>query len=177
VVAAPAKPKALANAIRVGYASTAAANCAGALATMKDSLKPGLRATLTMRVAPEMLVPRLAGFFANFGDMPEVLATMAMVGFIEAACLKCISGHLDPGEHSVGVHVDVSHVAATPAGMEVRAEVELVAVEGRRLTFAVKVFDERELIGEGRHQRAVINVARFLERVQAKAKGARRATR
>ena len=142
---------------------------------MKDSLKPGLRATLTMRVAPEMLVPRLAGLFANFGDMPEVLATMAMVGFVESACLKCVSGHLDPGEHSVGVAVDVSHVAATPVGMEIRAEVELVAVEGRRLSFAVKVFDEAGLIGEGRHQRAVIAVARFLERLQAKAEGARRA--
>jgi fluoroacetyl-CoA thioesterase len=119
-----------------------------------------------------MLVPRLAGFFANFGDMPEVLATMAMVGFIESACLKCISGHLDPGEHSVGVAVDVSHVAATPVGMEIRAEVELIAVEGRRLSFAVKVFDEVGLIGEGRHQRAVIIVARFRERVQAKVGGA-----
>ena len=141
---------------------------------MKESLKPGLRAASTMRVTPEMLVPGLAGFFANFGDMPEVLATMAMVGFVESACLKCIGRHLDPGEHSVGVAVDVSHVAATLVGMEVRAEVELVAVEGRRLTFAVKVFDERELIGEGRHQRAVIDVARFLERVQAKAKGGAR---
>ena len=142
---------------------------------MKDSLKPGLRATLTMRVASEMLVPRLAGLFANFGDMPEVLATMAMVGFVESACLKCVSGQLDPGEHSVGVAVDVSHVAATPAGMEIRAEVELVAVEGRRLSFAVKVFDEGGLIGEGRHERAIIAVERFLERVRAKAEGARRA--
>lgn len=143
---------------------------------MKDSLTPGLRATLTMRVTPEMLVPRLAGLFANFGDMPEVLATMAMVGFVESACLKCLSGHLDPGEHSVGVAVDVSHVAATPVGMEIRAEVELVAVEVRRLSFAVKVFDEAGLIGEGRHRRAVITVARFRERVQAKAEAARRAS-
>jgi fluoroacetyl-CoA thioesterase len=142
---------------------------------MKDRLKPGLRATLAMRVTAEMLVPRLAGFFPNFGDMPEVLATMAMVGFVESACLKCISGHLDPGEHSVGVAVDVSHVAATPADMEIRAEVELVAVDGRRLSFAIKVFDEAGPIGEGRHQRAVIAVARFLERVQAKAEGGRRA--
>ena len=136
---------------------------------MKDSLKPGLRATLTMRIAPDMLAPGPAHFFPNSGDMPEVLATMAMVGCVESACLKCVSGHLDPGEHSLGVAVDVSHVAPTPAGMEIRAEVELVAVAGRRLSFAVKVFDEGGLIGEGRHQRAVINVARFIERVQAKA--------
>ena len=141
---------------------------------MKDTLKPGLCATLTKRVAPEMLVPRLAGFFPNFGDMPEVLATMAMVGFVESTCLKCIDGHLDPGEHSVGVAVDVSHVAATPVDMEIRAEVELVAIEGRRLSFAVKVFDEAGLIGEGRHRRAVIAVDRFFERVRAKAEGARR---
>ena len=142
---------------------------------MKASLKSGLRATLSMPVAPQMLVPELAGFFPNFGDMPAVLATMAMVGFVESACLKCIDGHLDPGEHSLGVHVDVSHVAATPAGMTIRAEVELVAVEGRRLSFAVKVFDDAGLIGEGRHQRAIIVVERFLERVRAKAEGARRA--
>jgi fluoroacetyl-CoA thioesterase len=140
---------------------------------MKDSLTPGLRATLITRVTPEMLVPRLAGLFPNFGDMPEVLATMAMVGFVESACLKCISGHLGPGEHSVGVAVDVSHVAATPVGMEIRAEVELVAVDGRRLGFVVKVVDEAGLIGEGRHQRAIIVVERFLERVRAKAAGAR----
>lgn len=139
---------------------------------MKDSLKPGLRATLAMPLAPGMLVPNLAGFFPNFGDMPEVMATMALVGFIESTALKCLAGHLDPGEHSVGVHVDVSHVAATPAGMEIRAEVELVAVEGRRLTFAVKAFDERGLIGEGRHRRAVIAVERFVERVRAKTEGA-----
>ncbi len=142
---------------------------------MTDSLKPGLRATLTTRVAPEMLVPRLAGLFGNFSDMPDVLATMAMVGFVESACLQCVSGRLEPGEHSVGVHVDVSHVAATPVDMEIRAEVELIAVEGRRLTFAVKAFDEQGLIGEGRHQRAIIAVERFLERVRAKAEGARRA--
>ena len=141
---------------------------------MKDSLKTGLRATLSTPVTAEMLVPRLAGLFPNFGDMPEVLATMAMVGFVESACLKCIAGHLDPSEHSVGVAVDVSHVAATPVDMEIRAEVELVAVEGRRLGFAVKVFDEAGLIGEGRHQRAIISVERFVERVQAKAEGARR---
>jgi len=140
---------------------------------MKDSLKPGLRATLAMPVAPGMLVPNLARFFGNFADMPEVMATMAMVGFIESACLKCLEGHLDPGEHSVGVHVDVSHVAATPAGMTIRAEVELVAVEGRKLAFAVKAFDEGGLIGEGRHQRAVIDVARFRERVRAKTEGSR----
>ena len=143
---------------------------------MQNTLKPGLRAALTMWVTPEMLVPRLAGFFPNFRDMPEVLATMAMIGFVESACLKCVSGHLDPGEQSVGVAVDVSHVAPTPVGMEVRAEVEVVAVEGRRLSFAVKVFDEGGLIGEGRHQRAVIAVARFLERVQAKASGGTRPT-
>jgi len=138
---------------------------------MKDSLKPGLRATLAMPVAPSMLVPGLTDLFPSFADMPEVLATMAMVGFIEAACIKSLVGHLDAGEHSVGVHVDVSHLAATPVGVTIRAEVELVAVEGRRLSFAVQAFDERGLIGEGRHQRAVIDVARFLERVRARAAG------
>jgi fluoroacetyl-CoA thioesterase len=113
-----------------------------------------------MRVAPDMLAPRLARFFPNFGDMREALATMAMVGFVESACLKCIDGHLDPGEHSVGV--------------EVRTQVEFIAVDGRRLIFAVKVSDDGGFIGEGRHQLAAIDVARFLERVQAKAKGSAR---
>ncbi|THD45475.1 MAG: thioesterase [Bradyrhizobium sp.] len=138
---------------------------------MKDSLKPGLRATLTATVVPEMLVPNLAGLFANFGEMPEVLATMALVGFVESACVKCLSGHLDADEDSLGIHVDLSHVAPTPVGLEIRAEVELVSVEGRRLNFVAKVFDARELISEGRHQRAVIAVPRFRERVRAKAAG------
>ena len=138
---------------------------------MKDSLKPALRTTLTATVVPQMLVPNLAGLFANFGDMPEVLATMALVGFVESACVKCLSGHLDADEDSLGVHVDLSHVAPTPVGMEIRAEVELIAVEGRRLNFVAKVFDARELISEGRHQRAVIAVPRFRERVRAKAEG------
>ena len=138
---------------------------------MKDSLKPGLSATLIATVVPQMLVPNLAGLFANFGDMPEVLATMALVGFVESACVKCLSGHLDADEDSLGVHVDLSHVAPTPVGLEIRAEVELIALEGRRLNFVAKVFDARELISQGRHQRAVITLARFRERVRAKGEG------
>ena len=93
--------------------------------------------------------------------MPPVLATACLVGFIEWACIEALHPFLDQGEHTLGTHVDVSHVAPTPAGMMVSAEVELIAVEGRKLRFKVSCRDEDGLIGEGFHERAVIDHARF----------------
>ena len=102
-------------------------------------------------------------------DMPPVLATAIMVGFIEATCIEAIAPHLDQGEHSVGIHVDVSHIAATPASMSITAEVELLEVNGRKLRFRVRAEDEDGLIGEGLHQRAIIDTGKFNDRLAAKA--------
>jgi len=95
-------------------------------------------------------------------QMPEVFATGFLVGFLEWACIKAINPHLDwPAEQTVGTHIDVSHEAATPAGLLVTATVELVAVEGRKLAFTVEAHDGADLISKGRHERFVIDKRKF----------------
>ncbi len=136
---------------------------------MQDSLKPGLTHQAALTVDESLTVPRVSPHLTAFSDMPPVFATAMMVGFIEATCIELMAPHLDAGEHSVGVHVDVAHTAATPVGMGVRAEVELTAVEGRILSFGVKAFDDAGPIGTGVHKRAVILTDRFMEKVAAKA--------
>ncbi|MCT2580423.1 MULTISPECIES: thioesterase family protein [unclassified Mesorhizobium] len=106
--------------------------------------------------------------FASFADMPPVFATAFMVGFIEWACVEALRPFLSSHERTVGTHVDVSHVAATPVGMTVTADVELVAVQGRKLRFKVSCSDENGLIGEGFHERAVVDHDKFMARVLAK---------
>ena len=99
----------------------------------------------------------------------KVLATPVMVGLMEEASLNAVEGLLPPGHQSVGTRLDITHVAATPVGMRVRAGAEVVRVDGRRLTFRVWADDEKERIGEGTHERIVIDVARFDARAQSKA--------
>jgi len=91
-----------------------------------------------------------------------------MINLIEAAALAAVEHLLPQGYQSLGTHLDVKHVAATPIGMKVRANAQLVSVDGRTLNFTVSAHDEREQIGGGTHQRVVVNVARFDERVQKK---------
>ena len=97
-----------------------------------------------------------------------VLATPVMINVIEAAALATVEDLLPAGCQSLGIHLDVRHFAATPVGMNVRATAELIAIEGRTLTFRIEVRDDREAIGDGTHQRVIVNVARFDERVQKK---------
>jgi fluoroacetyl-CoA thioesterase len=122
-------------------------------------------------VTESKTVPALYPEAPEFVEMPAVFATGYMVGMVEWACIRTIAPHLEPGELSVGVHVDLSHSAATPPGMEVVARVRLEEVDGRRLTFAVEVDDERDRICEGRHQRFVIDRARFESGVERKRTG------
>ena len=98
----------------------------------------------------------------------RVLATPVMINLFEAAALAAIEHLLPEGHQSLGTHLDVSHLAATPVGMTVTATAEVIAVDGRAVTFRVSARDERDLIGEGRHNRVVVNVAKFDVRVQAK---------
>jgi fluoroacetyl-CoA thioesterase len=100
--------------------------------------------------------------------MPPVFATAFMVAFIEWTCIEALKPYLAPGEHTVGTHVDVSHVAATPVGMTVTATVELVEIEGRKLRFRVACRDESDLIGERFHERAIIDAARFMSKMSKK---------
>ena len=139
---------------------------------MKDSLKPGLKHRFTYRVPANRTVPHLYPESADFQSMPEVLATGYMVGLFEWACIDLIRDHLDPGEGSLGTHVDFNHVAATPPGLTVTVEAECVGVDGRRLDFQVRGHDGIDMIGEGRHQRAVVTWDKFNARVADKARRA-----
>ncbi len=138
---------------------------------MKDSLKAGIEYELRFRVSQSKTVPALYPESPEFREMPEVFATGFMVGFLEWACIACVKPHLDwPAEQTVGTHVNVSHTAATPPGLEVRAKARLVTVEGRRLVFEVEAYDDVDMISKGTHERFVINKARFLEKTSQKAK-------
>ena len=98
----------------------------------------------------------------------RVLATPVMINLIEAAALAAIEHLLPPGYQSLGTHLDVRHVAATPVGMKVSATAAVMRVDGRTVHFKVEARDEKELIGDGMHQRVVVNVAKFDARVQKK---------
>ncbi len=99
----------------------------------------------------------------------HVLATPVMINLIEAAALAAVEQSLPERHQSLGTRLDVTHVAATPVGMRVRATAEVVRVEGRTIHFRVRAEDERELIGEGTHERVVVNVDRYEARVAGKA--------
>lgn len=137
---------------------------------MKETLKPGIRYQHKFVLPPTKTVPALYPEAPEFLVMPEVFATGFLVGFLEWACIKAVIPHLDwPEEQSLGTHIDVSHEAATPPGLEVTASVELIAVEGRKLTFTVSAHDGVDLISQGRHERFVINRKKFEAKVAAKA--------
>jgi predicted thioesterase len=106
----------------------------------------------------------------NFLGMEEarVLGTPYLIAYMEMTSRNLVKDHLEPGQDTVGTHVDVRHLAASPLGMPVRFRAEVIHVEDRRIRFRVEAFDEREKIGEGTHERAVIHVARFASRLQNK---------
>lgn len=129
---------------------------------MKDTLKVGIRYEHKFLVPSSKTVPALYPEAEEFLAMPEVFATGFMVGFLEWACIKSVNPHLDwPKEQTVGTHVNVSHQAATPPGMEVTATVELIEVDGKRLVFSVEAHDGVDVISKGRHERFIINKERF----------------
>jgi fluoroacetyl-CoA thioesterase len=136
---------------------------------MKETLKPGIKYEHKFVVPSSKTVPALYPESAEFLAMPEVFATGFLVGFLEWACIKAINPHLDwPREQTVGTHIDVSHAAATPPGLEVTATVELVEVNGRRLVFTVEAHDGVELISRGRHERFIIDKEKFDAKVGRK---------
>ena len=129
---------------------------------MKESLKTGIKFEHKFVVPTSKTVPALYPEAEEFLEMPEVFATGFMVGLLEWACIKCINPHLDwPKEQTVGTHINVSHEAATPPGLEVTATVELIEVDGRKLVFKVEAHDGVDLISKGRHERFVINREKF----------------
>ncbi len=125
-------------------------------------LKVGLTGSAELLVGVEHTAPSIGS-----GLVP-VLATPVMINVIEAAALAAVEHLLPAGHQSLGIHLDIRHFAATPIGMRVRATAELTAIDGRTLSFRVAARDDREPIGDGSHQRVVVNVARFDQRVQKK---------
>lgn len=106
---------------------------------------------------------------AHIGSgLVSVFATPMMIALMEGTCAESVTPFLAEGEGTVGTHVNVSHCSATPVGMEVRCESELVEVDRRHLTFKVAAYDERGLIGEGTHERFIINSAKFQAKIDAK---------
>lgn len=136
---------------------------------MKPTLRPGIRHQHVFRVPVSKTVPALYPESEDFAAMPEVFATGFLVGFLEWACILAIKPHLNwPQELTLGTHIDVSHEAATPPGLEVTATVEMVGVDGRKLTFAVQAHDGVDVIARGRHERFVVNRAKFDARMSVK---------
>ncbi len=138
---------------------------------MKDTLKPGFRFEFTYKVPAERTVPHLLPEAGEFQLMPDVLATGYMVGLFEWACVQALKPYLDwPEEQTVGVHVNLSHMAATPPGLTITVRGELLKVEGRRLSFSIEADDGVDKISEGRHDRFVISAERFNQKVSEKAR-------
>lgn len=129
-----------------------------------DALKAGLRGNAELVVGDEHTAPRVGS------GRVRVLATPVMINLIEAAALEAVERLLPPGHQSLGTVLNVRHIAATPVGMRVTAMAEVLEVEGRTIRFRVEARDERELIGDGEHERVVVNVAKFDQRVQRKLK-------
>ena len=125
-------------------------------------LPSGLRGSAELVVGEQHTAPRVGS------GRIRVLATPVMINLIEAAALAAVEQSLPENHQSLGTHLDISHTAATPVGMRVRATAEVLRVEGRTIYFRVRAEDEREVIGEGTHERVVVNVERFDQRVQAK---------
>jgi len=129
---------------------------------LPQELKPGLQGTAEIVVGTRDTAPHVGS--GKIG----VLATPIMVNLMEAAALQAVERLLPPGHQTVGTHLDVRHFAATPVGLRVLARAELTRIDGRTLTFSIVAEDDRERIGEGTHERLIINVERFDQRMQKK---------
>lgn len=125
-------------------------------------LQTGIKGKQTIVVTPAQTA-------AHYGSGAlEVFATPAMVALLEETAWKSVQPYLEPGQGTVGTRVDVRHLAATPLGMQVTCESELVEIDRRRLVFQVEIYDEKTKVGEGIHERFVIQSDKFLAAANAK---------
>jgi len=135
---------------------------------VKDSLIVGLKHQASLKVSEDLTVPKVSKRLEPFLVMPPVFATAFEVAFIEATCMLCIADHLETNEKTVGIHIDVSHSSATPIGMTVTCDVELIEINKRILNFKVIARDETDIIGQGTHKRAIIDPEKFEEALSKK---------
>jgi len=131
---------------------------------MSTPFKVGMTHEVKIKTGPE----HSAQLF--YPNLPNVFATPQLGGLMERTSAELINQHLQPGEQSVGISMNIKHTAATPLGMEVTVKTEVTAVEGRKLSFKLEAFDEVEKIGEATHERFIINAEKFNARVADKAK-------
>ena len=129
-----------------------------------NAIVPGIRGEKTLLVAPENTAAALGS-----GCLP-VFATPAMITLMELCAAESVGGLLDEGFSTVGTGVDIKHLSATPVGMRVRCETELVEVDRRRLVFVCRAYDEAGLIGEGKQERFVVENEKFMAKVESKKK-------
>jgi fluoroacetyl-CoA thioesterase len=128
-----------------------------------DELLPGLQAELELTVTADDTA-------AKWGSgLVPVYSTPALVGAMEQTCVIALEKHLPVGQTTVGGHIAVDHLAATPVGMNVHIRAELVQVQGRKLTFQIEAWDEAEKIGQATHHRFLIDQFKFMEKVRSKA--------
>ena len=139
---------------------------------MKATLEPGAKTTFAFTVPSDKTVPAIYPEAAEFQTMPAVFATGFMVALLEWGAVKLLAPHLDDGEGSLGVHVDVSHLAATLPGQTVTVTATCTKVDGRRVSFDVEAHDGVDLISRGTHQRMVVPWDKFTAKVNAKAERA-----
>lgn len=124
-----------------------------------DSLKVGMKHTLEW-VVEEKLTTQRGGF--------RVFSTPSMTLLVEMTAHHLVAPHLKPGQGQVGLSVNIRHLAPTPVGRKVRAEAELVGIDRRKLAFKVKVYDDVEQVGEAEHERFVIDLDKYMERLRKK---------
>lgn len=128
---------------------------------MKASLAPGLSRTETVTVNPERTI-------AFLGEKMRVYSTPSMVSDMEYACFRLLAEHLDDTQSSVGIHVAMDHVGATPLGQNVRVHVQLDKVDGRKVSFSAEIRDAVEIVGRGSHTRFVIDIEQHAHRIADK---------
>src|SRR5580693_1005825 len=136
-----------------------------------DDLKPGLRHGAMLTVSEALSVLAQARIFDPNTEMPPVFATAQMIAFVEWTCVAALAPYLGADQRTVGTRVEMTHTAATPIGMSVTAEVELIAINDRTLRFKIACRDEKDPIGEGFHERTIVDNARFLARLALKTGG------
>ncbi len=140
----------------------------------KETLQPGLTYEFRFKVPENKTVPHLYPEAPEFKVMPYVLATGYLVGLFEWACIQAINPYIDwPNEQTVGIHINISHEAATPPGLTVTVTVRLDAIEGKKLLFSLSADDGIDRISEGKHERFIVNAVKFNERLKAKTEKAK----
>ena len=131
---------------------------------MPQKLDIGLKFTKSLIVDESLIVPNISPAFDDFSDMPPVFATAFLVAFIEFTCLTGLKDYLEPSQRTVGTTINIDHRAATTVGMKVTAEAELIALKGKLLEFKIKCYDEKQVISEGVHGRAIIDYEKFMSK-------------